>query len=106
MRITNKEQFEFFRLSAIFLNYVVYYCMKNGMVATWGDAYRDKRCPYGSERSRHHDRLAIDINLIKDGQLIHDDTGHKDLGQFWLGLDKDCSWGGSFNDFNHYSYLE
>ena len=104
MKITNQEQFEFFKLWAIFMPYIVKYCIDNNMIATWGDAYRDPRCPYGSERSMHHKRMAIDVNLIKDGKLIHNDEGHKVLGKFLQSLGG--TWGGGWSDFNHYSYLE
>ena len=103
---TNVNQWNFLKLSSLLLNFVVYYCEKNRIMATWGDAYRDPRCPYGSEVSRHHQRLAIDINLIKDGVLIKGSEGHEDIGMFWLSLDKRCTWGGAWSDYNHYSYLE
>ena len=103
---TNKNQHEFLCLVGLLLLFAKNYCEQNGYLMTGGDLYRDPRCPYGSEKSRHHMRLAIDINLIKNGKLIRNDEGHRDLGAFWLSLSPKCSWGGRWSDFNHYSYLE
>lgn len=103
---TNKEQFEFVKLVSLWLPRVVYYCEQNNTFATFGDAYRDPRCPYGSERSKHHERLAIDINLIKNRKLIRDSQGHSELGEEWKRISSNCTWGGRWGDFNHYSFKE
>lgn len=59
----------------------------------------------GTANSLHTERLAIDLNLFKDGRLIADDEGHKKLGAWWKGLGSDYRWGGDFTkrDYNHYS---
>jgi hypothetical protein len=103
---TNKNQFEFLRLMSIFQAYLVQYCLEHGYMATYGDTYRDPRCPYGSEVSSHHMRLAMDINLIKNRKLIRNSQGHRDLGKFWKSLSHKCTWGGDWGDYNHYSFLE
>lgn len=55
-----------------------------GYEVTLGDAYRDPRCPYGNPKSLHRQRLAIDLNLfMADGTYIDDDTGHRELHEFW-----------------------
>jgi hypothetical protein len=81
-----------------------------GYGVTLGDAYRDPRCPYGSEVSLHRQRLAVDLNLFK-----RDDAGrwhylpnteaHAELAQYWVSLDDECTWGGEADrqDGNHYS---
>jgi hypothetical protein len=78
-----------------------------GYAVTLGDAYRDPRCPYGSEVSLHKQRLAIDLNLFrKEGTqwvFCPNTEDHKVLGEFWESLDSDCAWGGRFKDGNHYS---
>jgi len=76
------------------------YAHAMGYEITFGDAYRDKRCPYGSEKSMHHHRLAIDINLFKDGKYLISTEDHKPLGEFWESMGG--VWGGRFNDGNHY----
>ena len=77
-----------------------------GYQVTLGDAYRDKRCSYGVKGSYHRKRLAIDLNLFKDGKYLPTTSDHEFLGKFWLSLDPYCTWGGDWNDGNHYSYLE
>ena len=73
-----------------------------GYEVTLGDAYRDPRCPYGSKSSRHKSRLAIDLNLFKDGVYLRKTSDHKELGEYWEALGG--IWGGRFNDGNHYEW--
>lgn len=55
----------------------------HGYELTLGDAYRDPRCPYGSEVSLHKQRLAIDLNLYIEGVYQKTTEAHKPLGEFW-----------------------
>lgn len=75
-----------------------------GYELTFGDAYRDSRCPYGSTTSAHHDRMAIDLNLFKDGIYLQDTIDHEPLGLFWVSIGG--IWGGNFSnmDGNHYEW--
>lgn len=83
-----------------------------GFEVSLGDAYRDPRVHgdvgvkmgYGAAYSCHKSRLAIDLNLYKNGTYITDDTGHKLLGPWWESIAPDHCWGGRFNDPNHYSF--
>jgi hypothetical protein len=72
-----------------------------GYEVTLGDAYRDERCPYGHQRSLHKKRLAIDLNLFKDGIFVRTTEGHKELGEWWESIGG--SWGGRFQDAPHFS---
>jgi len=62
-----------------------------GFEVTLGDAYRDPRVHgehgesggYGRSRSNHKIRLAIDLNLFKDGEYLTDTEDHKPLGEWW-----------------------
>lgn len=80
-----------------------------GYGVTLGDAYRDPRCPYGSEVSLHRQRLAIDLNLFdrvdSKWKYLDKSDDHFTLAQYWLSLDPECTWGGEGdrNDGNHYS---
>jgi hypothetical protein len=71
-----------------------------GYEITLGDAYRDPRCPYGSRRSKHHERLAIDLNLFRDGKYLTETQDHAELGEWWESIGG--VWGGRFSDGNHY----
>jgi len=53
------------------------------------------------DRSLHYIRLAIDLNLFKDGKYLTSAEAHSKLGVYWESLGG--SWGGRFGDANHYS---
>lgn len=72
-----------------------------GYELTLGDAFRDNRVTYGNPRSLHRLRLAIDLNLFKDGKYLTTSDDHLPLGEFWESMGG--TWGGRFNDGNHYS---
>lgn len=73
-----------------------------GLEVTLGDAYRDERCQYGSKSSRHRSRLAIDLNLFRDGKYLTQTADHQELGKWWESIGG--IWGGRFNDGNHYEW--
>ena len=79
-----------------------------GYEVTLGDAYRDPRVhgalgekkSYSSSMSLHKQRLAIDLNLFRDGRYLSSTESHRPLGEWWEA--QGGSWGGRFNDGNHY----
>ena len=85
-----------------------------GYELTLGDAYRDPRVfgapgvkkGYGEANSFHKQRLAIDLNLFKDGEFLEGSESHRELGEFWESIGG--TWGGRFRikDGNHYSLSE
>ena len=74
-----------------------------GYEVTLGDAYATRG---HSSNSFHYKRLAIDINLFKDGIYLEKTEDHKSLGDYWKSIGG--TWGGDFKhkDGNHYSYGE
>lgn len=76
-----------------------------------GDLFRDPRVHgtigekkgYGHSKSCHKIKLAIDLNLFKDGKFLGNTEDHRPLGEWWEQQSPDCRWGGRFNDGNHYS---
>lgn len=72
-----------------------------GYEVTFGHATRCDDCPVGAARSLHKIRLAVDLNLFRNGRYLRSTKAHEPLGVFWEGLGG--SWGGRFNDGNHYS---
>jgi hypothetical protein len=66
-----------------------------------GHVLRCDHCPVGKEFSLHKMKLAIDLNLFKDGKFLSGTADHTPLGEYWESLGG--SWGGKFNDGNHYS---
>lgn len=82
---------------------------QQGYQFTYGDAFRDPRVHgavgvklgYGAANSLHKQKLAIDINLFRDGKYLTSTEAHKLLGEYWESLGG--TWGGRFSDGNHYS---
>lgn len=80
-----------------------------GFEVTVGDAFRDprvfgkmgERLGYGESNSCHKLRLAIDLNLFKNGEFCSKTEDHKPLGEWWES--QGGAWGGRFQDGNHYS---
>lgn len=91
---------------------LILWAYENGYELSLGDAYRDPRVfgeagiqrGYGRSSSNHKVRLALDLNLFKDGKYLSSTEDHKALGEYWESLHELCSWGGHFNDGNHYSF--
>lgn len=87
-----------------------------GYEVTLGDAFRDPtlhgefavKKGYGAAKSFHKKRLAIDLNLFKDGKYLGSTEDHRQLGEWWES--KGGSWGGRWAgaraDGNHYSLGE
>lgn len=84
-----------------------------GYDVTFGETYRSPEeaarlaaLGKGIKTSLHTQRLAIDLNLFKDGVYLSSTEAHRPLGEWWEGQSSDgveCAWGGRFNDGNHYS---
>ena len=84
----------------------------SGYEATFGEAYRTREQAIlnaqngtGIANSLHTDRLAIDLNLFRDGTYLTRTEDWEPFGVFWEGLHEDCRWGGRFTkpDGNHFS---
>lgn len=91
------------------------WAFSHGYEITLGEAWRDPETAArnalrgtGTRDSLHCDRLAIDLNLFKDGKWLSDSVSHKPLGEYWKSLHRDCRWGGDFKrpDGNHYSLTD
>ena len=80
------------------------YANKMGYQVTFGDAYRDPRVKYGHPKSCHRSRLAVDLNLFKDGKLLSTVQEYETIGLFWERLDAFARWGGRFDDAYHFSF--
>jgi hypothetical protein len=57
----------------------------------------------GIANSLHTSRLAIDLNLFRDGRYLSSTEAHRPLGEWWEQQHDLCRWGGRFRDGNHYS---
>lgn len=100
-----QKQHKFLEMAVALINHA----HSLGYQLTLGDGYRDPRVfgpigerrGYGESRSAHKQRLAIDLNLFRDGQFLQATEDHQPLGEYWESLGG--TWGGRFNDGNHYS---
>jgi hypothetical protein len=100
-----KKQSEFAKLVARLIDRAY----ELGFEVTLGDAYRDPRVhgslgvrkSYSHPQSAHKVRLAIDLNLFKDGVYLGTTEAHATLGEWWES--QGGAWGGRFEDGNHYS---
>ena len=84
---------------ALMVSMLLQYIYLNGYEATLGDAARmDKRGHV--KNSKHYQRLAIDINLFKNGKYLRKTSDHEIIGKYWESIGG--KWGGRFGDGNHY----
>jgi hypothetical protein len=60
----------------------------------------------GISNSLHMERLAVDLNLFKDGVFLTKTEDHRELGEWWEKQHELARWGGRFTrpDGNHYSF--
>jgi len=103
------------RKFTIMITYLIQWAYNHGYEITFGDAFRDPRAfgkhgeqgAYGRARSNHKIRLAIDLNLFKDGKYLTSTEDHRPLGEEWERMGEEygvpARWGGRFDDGNHYS---
>ena len=91
---------------------LIEYIYAQGYELTWGEAYRtpqqaqwDAANHTGIVDSVHCDRLAVDLQLFKNGVYLTNATDYAFAGEFWKSLDPSCRWGGDFTtvDADHFS---
>lgn len=61
----------------------------------------------GIESSLHRIRLALDINLFKNGEYLLRTEDYRPLGEWWESQaveDIKFVWGGRFEDGDHFSF--
>lgn len=96
------RQSRFVKMVALLIGYADL----RGYQLTFGDCYRDGRCKYGHPKSLHRKRLAVDLNVFRDGIYLQGESArkaHEVLHDFWDAI------GGNpriTSDLNHYSYSD
>lgn len=84
-----------------------------GFEVTLAEAYRSPeeaarlaRVGKGIRNSLHTQRLAIDLNLFKNGKYLSASEDHRPLGEWWEMQHELARWGGRFTrkDGGHYSF--
>ena len=80
---------------------LIQHAYNSGYELTFGDTYATS----GHKKdSFHYKRLAVDFNLFRDGKYLTETKDHEELGEYWESMGG--TWGGRFNDGNHYSLGE
>ena len=73
----------------------------NGYKCTFGETFRTKaeatanaKKGTGVRNSNHCYRMAIDLNIFKDGEYLKETKDYKFAGVYWESLNKYNEWGG------------
>ena len=103
-----EQQMIFARNIGLLLQFI----SKSPYKCTLGEVYRTPKQAAlnaqegsGIVNSLHCERLAIDINLFKDGKYLKDSKDYATIGAYWKSLHILNSWGGDFHtrpDGNHF----
>lgn len=100
------------RLFVKLVGKLIDYAYNQGYELTFGEAWRspqeaarDAAVGAGIANSLHTERLAVDLNLWKDGKYTALAIDYKPLGDYWKQLNPLCAWGGDFKtvDADHFS---
>lgn len=95
--------------------YLIIEAIKKGYDVTLGEVYRSEeealrlfKIGKGVKNSLHTKRLAIDLNLFRNGKYLTQSEDYKSLGEWWERQSTNafkCAWGGRFKrvDGNHFS---
>jgi hypothetical protein len=96
---------------AIYVARLILKANEMGYEVTFAEAYRSPeeadrlaQAGRGIKTSLHTSRLAIDLNLFRDGKYLNSTKAHTPLGEWWERQHPLARWGGRFNDGNHYSF--
>ena len=97
-----------------FVRYVgrlITFSVNAGYDLTFGECYRTpQQAQWNAEHglgianSLHTERLAIDLNLFRNGDLVTGVSDYQPLGEFWESLSTDCAWGGRFAKPDQYHF--
>jgi D-alanyl-D-alanine carboxypeptidase len=101
LTLLQKEQL-FAQMAAV----LIQHAKTLGYEVTLGEAYRTpEQAQWNAEHGKgiahslHMLRLAIDLNLYKDGVWLQNADDHRRLGEWWES--QGGTWGGRFGDGNH-----
>jgi hypothetical protein len=111
--VTESEQQRLFaKLVGDLLVWIYYSQASMGWEITFGEAWRtpeqaalDASKGIGIAHSLHTERMAIDLNLWKNGAYTSNPEDYRPIGDYWKLLNPLCRWGGDFKivDADHFS---
>lgn len=105
-------------LFAMLVSRLIQRAISMGYDVTFGEVWRtpqqaaaNAKSGAGISNSLHLDRLAVDLNLYRNGEWLTDSEAHRPLGDWWKAQHPEARWGGDFKDSrgrpkpdgNHYS---
>ena len=91
---------------------LIQWAYQHGYQLSVGDCYRSPAAAkanadagIGIANSLHTKRLAIDLNLFRDGEYLTHREDYEPLGVYWESLREGNCWGGRFSrpDSDHFS---
>lgn len=97
------------------LHSLIAWTYDQGYELTLGEAFRtpeqaalNAQSGSGIANSLHTRRLAIDLNLFRNGEWMQHSEDFRPLGQYWKTLHELNCWGGDFQkaDGNHFSMTD
>lgn len=102
-----EKQFEFMQMLALLINYIYGHGYRCSLAI--GYIPPELSIPYRkyakfNKMNLHEMRLAVDLNIFRNGVWLKDGKQFKDIGEYWGSLGG--SWGGNFKtnpDGNHFS---
>lgn len=107
MRLSEKQS-----IFALNVSKLIQYIYQEGYACTLGEALRTPqqaamyaRQGKGIEKSLHCKKLAIDLNLFKDGSYLTAYNDYEPFGKYWISLHPANRWGGHFQhlvDSDHF----
>lgn len=108
MNLSEKQQ-----IFAVNAAKLILFINEKGFSCTFGEAWRtpEMAAQYakdgrGIKNSLHCIRLAIDLNLFKDGVYLASTEAYRIFGEYWESLNTLNRWGGRFGDGNHFEQRE
>ncbi len=101
------------QIFAVNVAHLILHINECGYSCTFGEAWRPPEVAAiyaqqgkGIKNSLHCIRLAVDLNLFKDGVYLPTTEAYKFAGEYWESLNSLNRWGGRFNDGNHFEMRE
>jgi len=83
---------------------LIQFAYEQGYEISLGDAWAHEEDQRHIKDSFHYRRLAVDLNLFRNGRYLSSTDAHRPLGEFWESIGG--SWGGRWNVGYHYSFGE
>ncbi len=92
---------------------LIAFATDQGYEVTFGEAHRPnwvQKVYFLKRKSKtlnsyHTKRLALDLNLFKNGLYLTETEDYRELGDYWESLSPECIWGGRWGwDGNHFQY--